>query len=166
MLVSTCPAFPQLNYPSKDKHLRWRICRKYARSRLIRSSSFSLSGYAADGYARVKGISAIVTTFGVGELSAVNAIAGEARMAVDMRSNSTEELLKLEARLLDLVKQAVVDETADGGFEAAPFLWSRPNAGREPAILSGSSPTGMTLQSRSQKATILSPRHPTVRWGR
>jgi hypothetical protein len=27
-------------------------------------------------------------------------------MAVDMRSNSTEELLKLEARLLDLVKQA------------------------------------------------------------
>jgi pyruvate decarboxylase len=34
------------------------------------------SGYAADGYARVKGMSAIVTTFGVGELSAVNAIAG------------------------------------------------------------------------------------------
>ena len=33
-------------------------------------------GYAADGYARVKGISAMVTTFGVGELSAVNAIAG------------------------------------------------------------------------------------------
>lgn len=33
-------------------------------------------------------------------------------MAVDMRSNSTEELLKLEARLLDLVKQAVVDENA------------------------------------------------------
>ncbi|TVY84333.1 Pyruvate decarboxylase [Lachnellula suecica] len=34
------------------------------------------AGYAADGYARVKGISAIVTTFGVGELSAMNAIAG------------------------------------------------------------------------------------------
>ncbi|KAI9822429.1 MAG: Pyruvate decarboxylase 1 [Pycnora praestabilis] len=34
------------------------------------------AGYAADGYARVKGISAIVTTFGVGELSAINAIAG------------------------------------------------------------------------------------------
>ncbi|KAF1993998.1 pyruvate decarboxylase [Amniculicola lignicola CBS 123094] len=34
------------------------------------------AGYAADGYARVNGISAIVTTFGVGELSAVNAIAG------------------------------------------------------------------------------------------
>ncbi|KAE8142320.1 thiamine diphosphate-binding protein [Aspergillus pseudotamarii] len=34
------------------------------------------AGYSADGYARIKGISAIVTTFGVGELSALNAIAG------------------------------------------------------------------------------------------
>ncbi|KAL4786571.1 thiamine diphosphate-binding protein [Aspergillus varians] len=34
------------------------------------------AGYAADGYARIKGISALVTTFGVGELSAVNAMAG------------------------------------------------------------------------------------------
>lgn len=32
--------------------------------------------YAADGYARIKGIGAIVTTFGVGELSALNGIAG------------------------------------------------------------------------------------------
>jgi acetylornithine deacetylase/succinyl-diaminopimelate desuccinylase-like protein len=55
------------------------------------------------------------TTFTVGTVSggtSVNAIAAEARMAVDMRSNSTEELLKLEARLLDLVKQAVRDENA------------------------------------------------------
>jgi len=55
------------------------------------------------------------TTFTVGTVSggtSVNAIASEARMAVDMRSNSTEELLKLEARLLDLVKQAVVEENA------------------------------------------------------
>lgn len=34
------------------------------------------AGYAADGYARVNGIAALVTTFGVGELSALNAIAG------------------------------------------------------------------------------------------
>jgi pyruvate decarboxylase len=34
------------------------------------------SGYAADGYGRIKGISAIVTSFGVGELSAINAIGG------------------------------------------------------------------------------------------
>ena len=37
---------------------------------------FSITGYAADGYARVKGMSAIVTTFGVGELSAINGLAG------------------------------------------------------------------------------------------
>lgn len=55
------------------------------------------------------------TTFTVGTVSggtSVNAIASEARMAVDMRSNSTEELLKLEARLLDVVKQAVAEENA------------------------------------------------------
>ncbi|QJF26080.1 alpha-keto acid decarboxylase family protein [Mammaliicoccus vitulinus] len=34
------------------------------------------ASYAADGYARLNGISAMVTTFGVGELSAVNGIAG------------------------------------------------------------------------------------------
>ncbi|KAF4549240.1 Pyruvate decarboxylase-like protein 1 [Elsinoe fawcettii] len=34
------------------------------------------AGYAADGYAKIKGCGALVTTFGVGELSAVNAIAG------------------------------------------------------------------------------------------
>src|SRR6476660_6861515 len=55
------------------------------------------------------------TTFTVGTVSggtSVNAIAGDARMAVDMRSNSTDELLKLEARLLDLVRQEVVEENA------------------------------------------------------
>jgi tripeptide aminopeptidase len=55
------------------------------------------------------------TTFTVGTASggtSVNAIASEARMAVDMRSNATEELLKLEARLLDLVKLAVTEENA------------------------------------------------------
>ncbi|RDL32501.1 Uncharacterized protein BP5553_08957 [Venustampulla echinocandica] len=34
------------------------------------------AGYAADGYARINGIAAIITTFGVGELSALNALAG------------------------------------------------------------------------------------------
>jgi len=34
------------------------------------------AGYAADGYARENGYGAIVTTYGVGELSAINAIAG------------------------------------------------------------------------------------------
>lgn len=34
------------------------------------------ASYAADGYARMNGLSAMVTTFGVGELSAVNGVAG------------------------------------------------------------------------------------------
>lgn len=34
------------------------------------------AGYAADGYARVKGIGVLMTSFGVGELSTINAIAG------------------------------------------------------------------------------------------
>src|SRR6059058_5896774 len=55
------------------------------------------------------------TTFTVGTVTggtSVNAIAAEARMKVDMRSDSTEELLKLEAKLLDLVKDAVREENA------------------------------------------------------
>lgn len=34
------------------------------------------AGYAADGYGRIKGISALMTAFGVGELSAINAVGG------------------------------------------------------------------------------------------
>ncbi|KAJ4169269.1 hypothetical protein NW754_001353 [Fusarium falciforme] len=34
------------------------------------------AGYAADGYARVKGVGALIAAFGVSELSAVNAITG------------------------------------------------------------------------------------------
>ena len=34
------------------------------------------AGYAADAYSKIKGLGAIITTFGVGELSAANAIAG------------------------------------------------------------------------------------------
>ena len=34
------------------------------------------AGYAADGYARMRGYGVIITTYGVGELSAINAIAG------------------------------------------------------------------------------------------
>jgi indolepyruvate decarboxylase len=34
------------------------------------------AAYAADGYARIKGVSALCTTYGVGELSAINGVAG------------------------------------------------------------------------------------------
>ncbi|OWB87021.1 magnesium ion binding protein [[Candida] boidinii] len=34
------------------------------------------AAYAADGYSRIKGLSCLITTFGVGELSALNGVAG------------------------------------------------------------------------------------------
>jgi TPP-dependent 2-oxoacid decarboxylase len=40
------------------------------------------AGYAADSYARLRGLGALVTTFGVGELSALNALAGAYAEAV------------------------------------------------------------------------------------
>lgn len=49
---------------------------RYKGIRFIEGRNELNSGYAADGYARIKGLSAFITTFGVGELSACNAIAG------------------------------------------------------------------------------------------
>ncbi|MFC4736861.1 alpha-keto acid decarboxylase family protein [Bacillus daqingensis] len=44
--------------------------------RMITNRNELNAGYAADGYARVKGAGAILTAFGVGDLSAMNATAG------------------------------------------------------------------------------------------
>lgn len=44
------------------------------------------AGYAADGYARMRGFGAIITTYGVGELSAMNAIAGSMAESVPVIS--------------------------------------------------------------------------------
>lgn len=53
------------------------------------------------------------TTFTVGTVkggTSVNAIAGDATMALDMRSNSQQELLKFEERVLASVREAVEEE--------------------------------------------------------
>ena len=53
------------------------------------------------------------TTFTVGTVqggTSVNAIAAEARMTLDMRSNSTDNLLRVEERVLRLVRDAVAEE--------------------------------------------------------
>jgi len=55
------------------------------------------------------------TTFTVGTLkggTSVNAIAAEAELGLDMRSNSPEELKKLEDRLLHLAREAAAEENA------------------------------------------------------
>lgn len=48
----------------------------HPRLRWIGGANELNSGYAADAYGRLRGMAALVTTFGVGELSAANAIAG------------------------------------------------------------------------------------------
>ena len=55
------------------------------------------------------------TTFTVGTLkggTSVNAIAAEAELGLDMRSNSGEELKKLEERMLQLAREAAAEENA------------------------------------------------------
>lgn len=44
------------------------------------------AAYAADGYARQRGIGALITTYGVGELSAINGVAGSASESVPVIS--------------------------------------------------------------------------------
>ena len=56
---------PFLDNVIASKDLRW-----------VGNANELNAGYAADGYARERGFAAMITTFGVGELSAINATAG------------------------------------------------------------------------------------------
>jgi indolepyruvate decarboxylase len=58
-------AFPINDAICTDSNLRW-----------IGTCNELNAAYAADGYARIKGAAALCTTFGVGELSAINGVAG------------------------------------------------------------------------------------------
>lgn len=49
---------------------------KHPETRWIGCTNELNAGYAADGYARINGYGAVVTTYSVGELSALNAVAG------------------------------------------------------------------------------------------
>jgi TPP-dependent 2-oxoacid decarboxylase len=66
------------------------------------------AAYAADGYARERGLGALLTTYGVGELSALNGIAGSYAEQVPVlhivgapRTRATVEALPLHHTLLD-----------------------------------------------------------------
>ncbi|KAI8976985.1 thiamine diphosphate-binding protein [Pilobolus umbonatus] len=66
--VFGCPGdynMPLLDFIEDDKDLTWG-----------NNANELNASYAADGYARIRGAGAVVTTFGVGELSAANGIAG------------------------------------------------------------------------------------------
>jgi len=58
-------AFPLNDAVCNDPSMRWIGCTNELNA-----------AYAADGYARVRGVAALCTTYGVGELSAINGIAG------------------------------------------------------------------------------------------
>jgi indolepyruvate decarboxylase len=58
-------AFPVNDAICNDPSMRWIGCANELNA-----------AYAADGYARIKGMAALCTTYGVGELSAINGIAG------------------------------------------------------------------------------------------
>jgi acetylornithine deacetylase/succinyl-diaminopimelate desuccinylase-like protein len=70
---------------------------------------------AAAGIADIKTKTDPKTTFTVGEIhggTSVNAIAEEAHMLVDLRSNDADELLNLEHQVLEIIYKAVEDENA------------------------------------------------------
>jgi len=100
------------------------------------------------------------TTFTVGTVrggTSVNAIAGEARMAIDMRSNSTEELLKREKVVLALVADAVAEENK---------RWSADTAAVEIKLI-GERPAGMVaadsvIVQASRRTVAAVSRGPTV----
>src|SRR6202161_4230111 len=58
-------SFPVCDAICEDPEMRWIGCCNELNA-----------AYAADGYARIKGMGALCTTYGVGELSAINGIAG------------------------------------------------------------------------------------------
>ena len=81
-------------------------------------SAIHAMGRAITGIADLETPAEPKTTFTVGTVrggTSVNAIAGEAHMTVDLRSNATEELLKLKAQVLALVSEAAAEENKRWG---------------------------------------------------
>lgn len=70
------------------------------------------AGYAADGYARVVGLGVVCTTFGVGELSAINAVAGAYAEHVPLLS-----LVGAPSTLVQAAGRATHHTLGDGDFE-------------------------------------------------
>jgi acetylornithine deacetylase/succinyl-diaminopimelate desuccinylase-like protein len=80
------------------------------------------------------------TTFTVGTVSggtSVNAIANEARMAIDIRSNSVAELRELESEVIAIVQAGVIDENK---------RWNTDQIGVECTLI-GDRPAGMTPEN-------------------
>jgi tripeptide aminopeptidase len=97
-------------------------------------------GRAIAGIAELQTLADPKTTFTVGTVrggTSVNAIAKEARMALDLRSNSADALLQLEGKALAIVQQAVAQENA---------RWRSDKITVEIKLI-GDRPAGMTPQA-------------------
>ncbi|KAI9261718.1 pyruvate decarboxylase PdcB [Sporodiniella umbellata] len=70
------------------------------------------ASYAADGYARIRGVGALITTFGVGELSALNGIAGSYSEMVPVI-----HIVGTPSTKLQDTKTEVHHSLGDGGFD-------------------------------------------------
>lgn len=78
-------------------------------------SAIHAVGRAIAGVAEIQTKADPKTTFTVGEIqggTAVNAIAAEASMKVDLRSNDMDELAKLELQFLQIIRKAAEDENS------------------------------------------------------
>jgi acetylornithine deacetylase/succinyl-diaminopimelate desuccinylase-like protein len=101
-------------------------------------SAIHAMGRAIAKISEVRTPSSPKTTFTVGIVrggTSVNAIAGDARMGIDMRSDSMDELLKLEKTVLAHIREAAAEENqrwnADGISVQLKLIGDRP-AGRTP----------------------------------
>ena len=81
------------------------------------------AAYAADGYARVKGISALFTTYGVGELSAINAVAGSFAENV-----AVVHIVGTPARELQRTKALLHHSLGNGNMRAYVDMYSHISA--------------------------------------
>lgn len=78
------------------------------------------AGYAADGYGRIKGVSALVTAFGVGELSAINAVGGAyAEMSPVVHVVGTPPMAATEARM------CLHHSLGDGNFRVFADMYAK-----------------------------------------
>ena len=94
------------------------------------------AGYAADGYARQKGYGALVTTYGVGELSAINAIAGATAENVPIfnivgaPSTNTQKAKKVLHHTIENQSFQIFEKSFEPIVETTAFL-NRDNAKME-----------------------------------
>jgi len=123
-------------------------------------SAIHAMGRAIAKISEVRTPSSPKTTFTVGTVrggTSVNAIAGDARMGIDMRSDSTDELLKLEKTILAHVREAAAEENrrwnADGISVELKLIGDRP-AGRTPEDSKIVQVARRSLGALGQQATL------------